>query len=124
MTYTAPAFVIVPSYCPFDVICEISDITGDSIIIDNDPESNPPSFNFDRFNSLDGVGETQSVTCKAKSKTNYPPDGEDPENPTIPPIESDPGTTSVTPKNPCLDPAFVQIDQLSPPLNEVDYAVS
>ena len=69
---TAPAYEIEPVFCPFDVVCTVSSITGDDIIVDQDPGSNPPTFCIDRFNSLDGLGETQTIACKATSKTEFP----------------------------------------------------
>lgn len=123
--------MIVPSYCPFDVICTISDLANGAadIIVDTNVGSNPPQFNIERLDSLASLGQTQSVTCKARSKTNYPPRDENgnpipdgsPGNPT--PIESPEGTTRVVPKNPCIDPNFVSINVLNPPLIDTTYNV-
>ena len=111
-------------------MCTISSITGESIIVDSDPGSNPPTFNFERSDSLDGLGETQTVTCKAISKTDYPnldengdPATDDNGDPIDTPKESPDGTTELTPKNPCLDTDFVTIDALSPNLDDVSYNV-
>ena len=53
-----PEFRITPDYCEMEIECVIDDITGDSLIIDTDPGSNPPSLKIDSFNSLEGLGES------------------------------------------------------------------
>lgn len=117
--FVAPAFVIDPDYCPFDVTCTISAIPGGTIATDRSPGSNPPSFILDKFDSLSGLGSRQTIRCTATSKTDYPPVNPGDNNP----ITSPPGVTDIVPKNPCIDPNFVEIQQLNPPLVDVLYNV-
>ena len=127
-TITAPAYEIEPSYCPFEVECEVSDITGNPMIVHTSGTANPPVFTIEKYDSLENIenGEEQSITCVAKSQPEHPtPPPEDPANPgpDPPSIETPPETVTVPPQNPCIDPAFVEINVLVPPLMDVNYNV-
>ena len=103
------------------VECVVSDITGTPLIEHTSGTSNPPVFTIEKIDSLENIelNEEQSITCKAISEPKFP----NPENPDPPSTESPPGTTTVIPQNPCIDPAFVEINVLDPPLVDVEYHV-
>lgn len=122
--YTAPQFVIVPDYCKFRVVCTYSSTVGDSLFTDLNVGGNPPTFSIERTNSLEDLTTGQSVTCTAESYTDYVPINPNTGLPEpVVPKKSAPGSVQVNLKNPCIDQNFVSINQLSPPLENVDYSL-
>jgi len=117
-SYTMPEATIEPDYCPYTAKLEISKLNDGSTAIDSLPEgtyTDQTSFLFNFYYDKDlkpirPVPQTQTVTLTVTAMSKY-------STGTQKTVESDSWELSF--KNPCKDPAFVEI--VPSELPDIDY---
>jgi len=107
--YVVPAFTITPTWCAIVYTFDVTNASGTSVIsFNSDPLVREFTIHYDADLLLCGATSTNySVRVKGTVGNIV--------------VRSDSATFTLTLKNPCIDPAFVQINQVALPVGKQYY---